>query len=249
MMHTIRRLNSLNNDGDNMEQRRTSEKTSHRWVDIHHSTHPVDYDGACQHMDHCVEALKRGVGPEVLWFLQHPPLYTYGARTNPSHIAMAHHTGLPVHLSKRGGQLTYHGPGQRIVYCMIHLRHRGIGVTEYMDVLQQWIIRALSQCGIDGVVVPGFVGVWTAFGKVASIGVRVSGGISSHGLAINVREGREPDYPSRSRGFGAIIPCGLEKTSVVSLSDLDPGLSLQDIDTALLATNPFHDPGSVREMV
>ncbi len=222
-----------------MAQHHKSEKTSDRRVDVHHSTHPVDYDGACQHMDHCVEALKHGDGRELVWFLYHPPLYTYGARTNPAHIAMAHHTGLPVYGSKRGGQLTYHGPGQRIIYCIIHLRQRGIGVTEYMGVLQQWVIRALSRCGIEGFVAPGFVGVWTAFGKIASIGVRVSGGISSHGLAINVGEDDNPDHRSRSRGFGAIIPCGLEKIRMVSLFDINPGLNLQDIDAALLATNPF----------
>jgi lipoyl(octanoyl) transferase len=195
----------------------------------------VDYDAACQQMDHHTEALKRGVGPEVLWFLHHPPLYTYGARTDAAHIAMAHHTGLPVHVSKRGGQLTYHGPGQRIVYAVIHLRQRGLGVTEYIALLQQWIVNALGRCGIDGGVVPGFVGVWTALGKVASIGVRVSGGISSHGLAVNV--GRSHLF-SRG-GFEAIIPCGLEKIPMVSASDLNPDITLQDMDAALLATNPF----------
>jgi lipoyl(octanoyl) transferase len=218
-----------------MAQHKDSNTSSGRWVGVHHSPQPVDYDAACQHMDHHVEALKRAVGPEVLWFLHHPPLYTYGARTDPAHIAMAHHTGLPVHLSKRGGQLTYHGPGQRIVYSMIHLRQRGLGVTEYIALLQQWIISALKRCGIDGCVVPGFVGVWTALGKVASIGVRVSGGISSHGLAINVAHAHGLSHG----GFGSIIPCGLEKTSMISMSELIPGVTLQDIDKALLATNPF----------
>ena len=207
-----------------------------RLVGVHHSTQPVDYDTACQHMDQCVEMLKHGDGPELLWFLHHPPLYTYGARTDPAHIVMAKNTGLPVHLSKRGGQLTYHGPGQRIIYGMIHLRERDIGVAEYIGMLQQWIVNALNRCGVGCCVVPGFVGVWTALGKVASIGVRVSGGISSHGLAINVGH----DHLLRG-GFGAVIPCGLEKTSMVTVSELCARVTLQDIDAALLATNPFYD--------
>ena len=224
--------------GKRMAQRNDSEKASDKWVGVHHSAQPVDYDMACQHMDHCVGGLKGGNGQELLWFLHHPPLYTYGARTDPAHIVMAKNTGLPVHLSKRGGQLTYHGPGQRIIYGMIHLRQRGMGVTEYIGMLQQWIISALNRCGIDGRVLPGFIGVWTALGKVASIGVRVSGGISSHGLAINV--GHDPMLRG---GFGAVIPCGLEKTSMVTVSELCARVTLQDIDAALLATNPFYDHG------
>jgi lipoyl(octanoyl) transferase len=218
-----------------MAQGNDSESALGKLVDVHHSAQPVDYDTACQHMDHHIETLKHGDGREFLWFLHHPPLYTYGARTDPDHIVMANHTGLPVHLSKRGGQLTYHGPGQRIVYCMIHLRRRGMGVTEYIGILQQWIVSALNRCGIACCVVPGFVGVWTALGKVASIGVRVSGGISSHGFAINVGH----DHLLKHGGFGAIIPCGLEKTSIITVSQLNSEITLSHIDTALLATNPF----------
>ena len=218
-----------------MAQRNDLERGSGQLVGVYHSAQPIDYDTACQHMDHHVEMLKHRNGPELLWFLHHPPLYTYGARTDPAHIVMANNTGLPVHVSKRGGQLTYHGPDQRIVYCMIHLRRRGMGVTEYIGMLQQWIMNALNRCGVVCCIVPGFVGVRTAFGKIASIGVRVSGGISSHGLAINVGH----KHPLRHDGFGAIIPCGLEKSSMISVSELNPGLTLSDIDAALLATNPF----------
>lgn len=207
-------------------------------VFVRFSHQPVSYPNACEGMEGDVQRHKDGDGPEVLWFLQHPALYTYGIRTNRDHIDMARKTGLPVYLSKRGGLLTYHSPGQRIVYAVMHLRQRGLGVVDYISMLQQWVINALKRCDIDGFIVPDFVGVWTTFGKIASIGVRVSGGISSHGLAINV-SGIDP---SKERGFGAIVPCGLANIPVAAVQDINPLVGLNDLDSALLATNPFSHP-------
>ena len=204
-------------------------------VALRFSPHPLPYQAACHSMDQDVSCLKQGDGPEVLWFLQHPALYTYGIGTEEEHVMMAKATGLPVYPSRRGGQLTFHSPGQRIVYAIMHLRRRNMGVTEYVGLLQHWIVKALHLCGIPCFILPDFVGVWTDLGKVASVGVRISGGISSHGLAINIAH----DDQVRGRGFGMITPCGLANRPVVAVQDFNAWIALKDIDEALLETNPF----------
>lgn len=201
---------------------------------MHHriSTAPLSYDFACGRMEEDLTALKIGEGPEVLWFLEHPPLYTYGARTDPLHRAMAEKTGLPLYPSPRGGQLTYHGPGQRILYLLLDLRLRGLGVKEYMFLLQEWLVRALGICGIKSWARPEHVGLWTDFGKVASLGVRVSRGVSSHGVALNVLK-------ESARGFDAVVPCGLVGMPMGTLQDSDPFITRERVDGALCETNPF----------
>jgi lipoyl(octanoyl) transferase len=192
---------------------------------------PLLYGDACMVMQKLVQGVKTGSEPEALWFLEHQPVYTYGVRTERAHIAMAEKTGTPVCLSPRGGQLTFHGPGQRIVYAVIHLRKRRMGAADYVALLQHWIVSALARCGVNSWVLPEYVGVWTALGKVASIGVRVSGGVSSHGLAINVTRG--------GKGFEPVVPCGLADVSMTAVQDAVPDVTLKDIDQALMATHPF----------
>jgi lipoyl(octanoyl) transferase len=191
----------------------------------------LEYDTACQEMDRCVQAIKADQSPEVLWFLQHAPVYTFGARTDPDHIHVARKTGVPVKPSMRGGLMTFHGSGQRVVYCMLHLRRRNVGVNAYIDILQNWVIAALEACGISSWKDSDHVGVWTSSGKIASIGVRVSGGVSSHGIAINVLKG--------GREFHDIVPCGLLGVPMVAIQNICPDISMQDLDQSLIRCNPF----------
>ncbi len=200
-------------------------------VTVKISHKPLSYHSGMEEMDGLIHGVKTSGCHEVLWFLEHLPVYTYGVRTDPAHLYRAQQSGIPVCVSKRGGQLTFHGPGQRIVYCIINLRRRSMAVGAYVACLEQWIVHALQACGIHGFKEDGQVGVWTDLGKVASIGVRVSGGVASHGLAINVAKG--------CMGFNAIVPCGLPNVTMTSVQDLAPHLTMAHMDAALLATNPF----------
>jgi len=191
----------------------------------------VPYMQVCEAMEKTVAGLKRKQEAEQIWLLEHQPVYTYGIRTQQEHIAMAAAMGIPVVLSSRGGHLTFHGPGQRVAYIMIDLRARGWGVVTYIQHLQAWIIEALERCGIQAFVHPEHIGVWTTLGKVASVGVRVSGGVTSHGLAINVVK--------ELRGFDRVVPCGLSGSPMSTLQHLRPHITLQDIDAALIETQPF----------
>ena len=200
-------------------------------VTLKTSNTPVPYLMAMVEMESLVHEVKTHSSKEVAWFLEHTPVYTYGVRTNQAHVDQAKQGDIPVCLSKRGGQLTFHGPGQRIVYCILHLRRRTMGVGAYVACLEQWIIAALAYVGIQGVKMDDQVGVWTHRGKIASIGVRVSGGVASHGLALNVEQG--------GAGFTSIVPCGLDHVTMTSVQDLAPHLTMLDVDAALLSTIPF----------
>jgi lipoyl(octanoyl) transferase len=200
-------------------------------VTLKTSNAPVPYVVAMEEMEPLVHGVKTNTHQEIIWFLEHTPVYTYGVRTDSAHVDQARKGGIPVCLSQRGGQLTFHGPGQRIVYCVIHLRRRTMGVGAYVACLEQWIIDALAYWGIQGFKVDGQVGVWTQRGKIASIGVRVSGGVASHGLALNVEKG--------GAGFASIVPCGLDHVTMTSVQDVAPHLTMAHMDRALLVTLPF----------
>ena len=177
------------------------------------STEPVPYQVACESMEKRVEAIVKGEKPELIWLLEHPPLYTVGTSgsiqdilSNPHHI--------PVHLTGRGGQVTYHGPGQQVVYVLLNLAKRGLTVRDFVHKLEAWIMQTLALWHVACTTDPERIGVWVTREdspqKIASIGVRVRRGISFHGLALNVNLDLQP--------FHQIVPCGIQGGQVTSLA-------------------------------
>lgn len=201
----------------------------------------TDYDTAIHQMEARAEAIAQGRADEAVWLLEHPPLYTAGTSANPADLRDPHR--FPVHPSKRGGQYTYHGPGQRVVYVMLDVGRRGRDVRAFVKALETWVIDTLDQFNIRGEIREGRVGVWvvrddkplTATGhkpedKIAAIGIRLRRWISFHGISINV----EPDLEH----FSGIVPCGISEHGVTSLVDLGLPVSMTDLDVALKRTFP-----------
>jgi len=187
------------------------------------------YDEAVAAMEERAAAILAGRAPELLWFLEHPPLYTAGTTARESDLLEAR---FPVHQSQRGGQYTYHGPGQRVVYVMLNLKARGMTVRRFVAGMEAWVIAALAQFNVKGETRDGRVGIWVRRGskedKIGAIGVRVRHGITLHGLAVNV----EPDLGH----FTGIVPCGIREHGVTSLVDLGLPVTMADLDAALKAT-------------
>ncbi len=197
------------------------------------SAKPVDYETAVAEMESRVTAIRDNGAPELIWLLEHPPLYTAGTSAKPADLLNA--GGLPVYQTGRGGQYTWHGPGQRVAYVMLDLRRRGGDVRAYVQGLEDWVIRALDQFNVKGERREGRVGIWVDRGagredKIAAIGVRVRRWVTYHGIAINV----EPDLSH----YEGIVPCGIadEKLGVTSLVDLGLPVTMEDLDSALMAT-------------
>ena len=190
---------------------------------------PVSYEEAVETMEARAAAIAAGRAAELVWLLEHPPLYTAGTSTNPTDVIDAR---FPVHESGRGGQLTYHGPGQRVAYVMIDLRRRGPDVRRFVATLEEWIIRTLAAAGVCAERREDRIGVWVRRpekgegyeDKIAAIGVRVKQWVTLHGIAINVN-------PNLSH-FSGIVPCGVseKRYGVTSLSDLGIPVSLTDVD-------------------
>jgi lipoyl(octanoyl) transferase len=188
----------------------------------------VDYAAAVAEMEARVAAIREGRAPELVWLLEHPPLYTAGTSARAEDLLDP--ALLPVYRTGRGGQYTYHGPGQRVCYVMLDLARRGSDVRYYVHALQEWVIRALSAFGVKGERREGRVGVWVARPggqeeKIAAIGVRVRRWVTYHGAAINV----SPDL-SHYRG---IVPCGISRYRVTSLAALGVPATMADLDAAL----------------
>lgn len=194
------------------------------------------YDEALAWQEARVAAISAGEADESIWLLEHPPLLTSGTSAKPADLLDPDR--FPVHRAGRGGQYTYHGPGQRIAYAMIDLTRRGRDVRAYVRALEDWVIRALAEFGVKGERRSDRVGVWVlrpdrpplpdgrpAEDKIAAIGVRVRRWVAFHGIAINV----EPDLSH----YHAIIPCGVRDYGVTSLVDLGVPVSLHDLDIAL----------------
>ncbi|MCK4868543.1 MAG: lipoyl(octanoyl) transferase LipB [Alphaproteobacteria bacterium] len=197
------------------------------------SAKPVDYETAVAEMESRVTAIRDNGAPELIWLLEHPPLYTAGTSAKPADLLNA--GGLPVYQTGRGGQYTWHGPGQRVAYVMLDLRRRGGDVRAYVQGLEDWVIRALDQFNVKGERREGRVGIWVDRGagredKIAAIGVRVRRWVTYHGIAINV----EPELSH----YEGIVPCGIadEKLGVTSLVDLGLPVTMEDLDSALMAT-------------
>ena len=197
----------------------------------------VPYAEALDLMDRRVAAIRGAAAPECVWLLQHPPLYTAGTSARAEDLLAP--SRFPVHRSGRGGQYTYHGPGQRVAYTMLDLKQRGADVRRYVHDLESWIIAALARFNIRGERREGRVGIWVARAgarpegredKIAAIGVRVRRWVSFHGIAINV----DPDLSH----FAGIVPCGIAEHGVTSLHDLGYPVTMADLDVALADTFP-----------
>ncbi|HEX4740795.1 MAG TPA: lipoyl(octanoyl) transferase LipB [Caulobacteraceae bacterium] len=192
---------------------------------------PVAYPDALAAMARRAEAIAAGEAEEVVWLLEHPPLYTAGVSAKATDLLVADR--FPVFESGRGGQYTYHGPGQRVAYVMLDLRARQRDVRAFVAALESWIIAALDELGVAGAVRPGRVGVWVERttppreDKIAAIGVRLRRWVSLHGISLNVA----PDLCH----FEGIVPCGIREHGVTSLADLGVPATLDRADAALRA--------------
>ena len=191
------------------------------------------YDAAVRAMERRVADILAGKAPELVWLLEHPPLYTAG--TSAREQDLLEPDRFPVFKTGRGGEYTYHGPGQRVAYVMLDLNRRGRDVRAFVHNLEEWLIRALARFGVDGERRAGRVGIWVDRGnhggrrgqedKIAAIGVRVRRWISFHGVSLNV----EPDLAH----YAGIVPCGIEEHGVTSLVDLGITATMDDVDAAL----------------
>ncbi len=194
---------------------------------------PVAYRHAVAAMEDRVAAIHQGTANELIWLLEHPALYTAGTSAKSEDLLAPGR--FPVYRTGRGGQYTYHGPGQRIAYVMLNLKHRGADIRHFVHDLEEWVIRTLARFSVTGERRPGRVGIWVDRGggredKIAAIGVRVRRWVSYHGISINV----EPDLSH----YTGIVPCGIgeEQLGVTSLVDLGYPVSTADLDAALKAT-------------
>lgn len=198
------------------------------------STAPVDYQVAVAAMERRVTEIAAGTKCEAIWLLEHPPLYTAGTSAKPDDLLTPDR--FPVFKAGRGGQYTYHGPGQRIAYVMLDVKRRTGDVRCFVHTLEQIVIDALARLGIDGEVRDGRVGVWVKRSdpsgceredKIAALGIRVRRWVSFHGLSINV----EPELSH----FDGIVPCGISEHGVTSFADLGLPDRMEACDAALKA--------------
>jgi lipoyl(octanoyl) transferase len=183
-------------------------------------------------MDARAAAIADGQAPELVWLIEHPPLYTSGTSAQPADLIEAR---FPVHASGRGGQFTYHGPGQRVAYAMLDLKRRTPDVRRYVATLEEWIIRTLAAFGVTGERRDDRIGVWVrrpdkgdgSEDKIAAIGIRIRRWVSLHGIALNVA----PDLSH----FAGIVPCGVAdaRYGVTSLADLGHAATVAEVDRAL----------------
>jgi len=194
---------------------------------------PVPYERSLAFMEAKVRTIRERGAQEMVWLLEHPPVYTAGTSADPKDLL---EPKFPVHYVGRGGQYTYHGPGQRIAYVMLDLQKHGQDLRKFVFDLEEWVIKALQKFNVKGERREGRVGIWVdmePFGKpkgteakIAAIGVRVRKWISFHGVAINVKP--ELDH------YDGIVPCGVNEHGVTSLADLGhDDISMADMDNAL----------------
>ena len=194
------------------------------------SAAPVAYPDAVAAMEARVAAIADGRARELVWLLEHPPLYTAGTSAEAGDLLMPDR--FPVYPTGRGGQFTYHGPGQRVGYVMMDLRRRGNDVRRFVRDLEEWLIWTLAQFNVRGERREGRVGIWVARkggreDKIAALGIRVRRGVSYHGVSFNV----EPELEH----FSGIVPCGIAEHGVTSLADLGLTATMADVDVALRA--------------
>lgn len=202
-----------------------------------------DYQATLTAMEARAAAIAEGRAGEAIWLLEHPPLYTAGTSAKAQDLTDP--TRFPVHYAGRGGQYTYHGPGQRVVYLMLDLNTRGRDVRAFVRKLEDWVIGTLAAFNVKGEIRPGRVGVWVtrpdrppapdgspAEDKIAAIGIKLRRWVSFHGISINV----EPELSH----FSGIVPCGIRDHGVTSLVDLGLPVTMADLDLALMQEFPRH---------
>ncbi|HYD99343.1 MAG TPA: lipoyl(octanoyl) transferase LipB [Alphaproteobacteria bacterium] len=189
------------------------------------------YPEAVAFMEARVAAIRAGTAPELVWLVEHPPLYTAGTSARADDLLEAR---FPTYQTGRGGQYTYHGPGQRVAYVMLDLARRGRDVRHFVWQLEEWLIRTIGRFAVTALRREGRVGIWVPRGttglddKIAAIGVRVRHWVTFHGVALNV----EPDLSH----FAGIVPCGVTEHGVTSLVDLGLPVGMDDADAALKAS-------------
>jgi lipoyl(octanoyl) transferase len=186
----------------------------------------VPYPEALTEMEARAAAIAEGTAGELIWLLEHPPIYTAGTSAQDGDLLDAR---FPVYRTGRGGQFTYHGPGQRVGYAMLDLKRRKPDVRAYVHDLEQWLIETLAEFDVKGERREGRVGIWVQRGtredKIAALGVRIKRWVTFHGVALNL----DPDLSH----FSGIVPCGVRAHGVTSLADLGIAASMADVDVAL----------------
>ena len=187
----------------------------------------MPYEEALAFMDKRAAAIRDGAASECVWLLEHPPLFTAGTSADPAELFNPQ--DLPVYEAGRGGRYTYHGPGQRVGYVMLDLEKRGKDIRRFVHSLEQWMIDALGELGVEAHRAPGRIGIWVGEGpgeaKIGALGVRVKRWVTLHGFAINVA----PDLSH----FTGIVPCGIADYGVTSLAQLGKQMPLTRVDAAL----------------
>ncbi|WP_374376444.1 lipoyl(octanoyl) transferase LipB [Dongia sp.] len=193
----------------------------------------IEYPDATAFMEKRVDEIRAGSAPETVWLVEHPPLYTAGTSAKAGDLLIPDR--FPVYESGRGGQFTYHGPGQRVAYVMLNVKARGGDVRGFVHDLEEWVIRTLARFNITGLRREGRVGIWVVEGKredkIGAIGIRLRHGISYHGISLNL----EPDLAH----FNGIVPCGISESAaspygVTSLAKLGIMISMPELDMALM---------------
>ncbi|MEO7505436.1 MAG: lipoyl(octanoyl) transferase LipB [Sphingomicrobium sp.] len=204
----------------------------------------VAYPDALAAMEARAAAIRAGEAPELVWLLQHPPLFTAGTSADPAELFNP--LGFPVFEAGRGGRYTYHGPGQRVGYVLVDLEARGKDIRRFVHALEGWMIVALGDVGVAARREPGRIGIWTGSGaaeaKIGAIGVRVKRWVTLHGFSINVAPELEH--------FGGIVPCGIAEYGVTSLAALGQSAAMEPLDSALTAHFPrfLNDLSDMRQI-
>jgi lipoyl(octanoyl) transferase len=191
------------------------------------SAAPVPYADSLAEMERRAAAIRAGSARELVWLLEHPPVFTAGTSADPAELTNP--LGLPVFNAGRGGRYTYHGPGQRVGYVMLDLEKRGKDIRRFVHSLEQWMIDSVAQLGVNAHRAEGRIGIWVGEGadeaKIGALGVRVKRWVTLHGFALNVAP--ELDH------YGGIIPCGIADYGVTSLAELGKQMPLARVDHAL----------------
>ena len=215
---------------------RQADFTQKSAVDWRVSDHLVPYDDALAEMEGRVADIRAARKPEMVWLLEHPPLYTAGTSARAEDLLEGNR--FPVYQTGRGGQFTYHGPGQRVCYVMLDLQKRSPDIRQFIRNLEDWVIHALASFNVKGERRDDRVGIWVDRGggredKIAAIGVRIRRWVTFHGISINV----EPDLSH----FDGIVPCGIsdQNLGITSLVDLGLPVTMADLDVAL--SESFHE--------
>ena len=195
-------------------------------IEFFNSSELVDYKKSIELMEKRVEGIDQGKASELLWFLEHPSIYTAGTSSNDKDLL--NENLFPVFRTNRGGQFTYHGPGQRVAYVMLNVRDRDYNVKSFIRLLEQWIMNSLMDIGIKSFLIKGKVGIWVNNEeKIASLGLRIRKGISFHGISLNINPNLEH--------FSGIIPCGNENSGITSIEKIGLNIKKKEIDKILIS--------------